>query len=136
MIYALFNDEKSGRIIKTEFEPVKEWKEINNEFDSKTRISQKGWVKMFARVTEDDDASFIPSIYGIQPLDVLYGVKGVDEAIRIVSYMEEFRMQAWEDEKVYVEGNLEEVTSPKESFYQIALTYCPRYYTQVLKVVS
>jgi len=136
LIYALFNDQKSGRIIKTEFEPVKDWKEISNEYDPKTKILHKGWVKMFARVTEDDDASFIPSIYGIQPLDVLYGVKGVDEAIRIVSYMEEFRMQAWEDEKVYVEGNLEEVTSPKESFYQIALTYCPRYYTQVLKVVS
>jgi len=50
--------------------------------------------------------------------------------------MEEFRMQACEDEKVYVEGNLEEVTTPKGSLYQITLTYCPRYYEQVLKVVS
>jgi hypothetical protein len=48
--------------------------------------------------------------------------------------MEEFRMQARKNETVYVEGNLEEVITQKRSFYQIALTYCPRYYEQVLKV--
>ena len=136
LIYALFNDEKSGRIIKTEFEPVKTWKEINNEYDSKARISQRGWVKMVARVTEDLDGLFVPSIYSIEPLDVLYGARCADEARRIVSFMEEFRMQTCKDEKVYVEGNLEEIASPKGSFYQITLTYCPRYYEQVLKVIS
>jgi predicted nucleotidyltransferase len=136
MIYSLFSDEKSGRIIKTEFEPVKEWKEINNEYDPETRISQKGWIKMFARLTEDSDALFIPSIYEIEPLDVLTGTEGANDVRRIVSYMEEFRMQARKDEKIYVEGNLEEVLAPQGSFYQITLTYCPRYYEQVLKVVS
>ncbi|MGC9345679.1 MAG: hypothetical protein ACP5ER_02655 [Candidatus Bathyarchaeales archaeon] len=136
MIYALFNNKKSGRIIKTEFEPVKNREEINNEYDSETRIVQKGWVKMFARIMEDHDALFIPSVYGVKPIEVLYGKNGADEAKRIVSFMEEFRMQAHKDEKVYVEGNLEEVITPKGSFYQITLTYCPRYYEQVLKVVS
>jgi predicted nucleotidyltransferase len=136
LIYALFSDEKSGRIIKTEFEPVKDWKEINNEYDPKTRVSQRGWVKMFARITEDHDAPFIPSIYGIEPQRVLCGPKGAKDVERIISYVEEFRMQACKDEKVYVEGNLEEVTTSKCGFYQIALTYCPRYYEQVLKVVS
>ena len=50
------------------------------------------------------------------------------------SYMEEFRQQAKKDETVIVEGNLEEVVSPKGSFHQVTLTYCPRYYEQVLKV--
>jgi len=136
LIYALFKDEKSGRTIKTEFEPVKDWKEISNEYEPKARIWRKGWVKMLARIIEDHDAPFIPSIYGIEPLDVLYGTKGADEAKRIVSFMEEFRMQAYKDEMVYVEGNLEEVTTPKGSLYQITLTYRPRYYEQVLKVVS
>jgi hypothetical protein len=38
------------------------------------------------------------------------------------------------DEKIIVEGALEEVVSPEGSFNQVALTYCPRYYEQVLKV--
>jgi predicted nucleotidyltransferase len=136
LIYALFNSEKSGRIIKTEFEPVKDWKEINNEYDPKARILRKGWVKMFARITEDHDALFIPSIYGIEPQKVLCGSEGAKDVERIISYVEEFRMQACRDEKVYVEGNLEEVTTSKCRFCQITLTYCPRYYEQVLRVVS
>lgn len=134
LIYSLFRNEK--RIIKAEFEPVKEWKEIRGEYDSKTKVLPKGWVKIFARVTEDYDAPFIPSVYGIAPSNVLHGAKETSEATRIISYMEEFRMQACRDEKVYVEGNLEEVITPEGSFYQISLTYCPRYYEQTLKVVS
>jgi len=136
LIYALFKEKKSGRVIKTEFEPVKDWTEIHDEYDAEARILQKGWVKMFARITEDCDGPFIPSIYSIEPLRVLTRTKGADEAVRVMSYMEEFRMQALRDEKVYVEGNLEEVVTPKGSYCQIALTYCPRYYEQVLKVAS
>jgi predicted nucleotidyltransferase len=136
MIYALFDDVKGGRLIKTEFEPVKEWKEIVNEYHSETRIRQKGWVELLAHVTEDKDAPFIPSVYGIQPIEVLHGTKYAEEATRIVSYMEEFRLQAQKDERVHVEGNLEEVITPKGSLHQIALTYCPKYYEQVLKVAS
>jgi len=136
LIYALFNDERSGRIIKTEFEPVKNWQEIASEKNEEVIIRQKGWVKMLARVVDDFNAPFIPSIYGIQPLKILQGRKEGEEAQRIISFMEEFRMQAWKDEKVYVEGNLEEVVTPECSFHQITLTYCPRYYEQVLKVIS
>jgi hypothetical protein len=50
--------------------------------------------------------------------------------------MEEFRMQAQKGETVYVEGNLEEVTTSRGNFYQVALTYCPRYYEQVLKAAT
>jgi predicted nucleotidyltransferase len=134
LVYSLFKDEKTGRIIKTEFEPVKQWKEIANDYDSKIRIAQKGWVKISARITGDDDAPFMPSVYDIRPLKVLQGAKSASEVTRIVSYMEEFRMQACKDETVYVEGNLEQVVTPNESFAQISLTHCPRYYEQVLKV--
>lgn len=136
LIYALFKDEKSGRIIKTEFEPVKDWTEITNEYDPKARILRKGWVKMFVRIMDDRAALFIPSIYGIELQKVLCGPKCANDVGRIISYVEEFRMQACKDEKVYVEGNLEEVTTPEGGFYQITLTYCPRYFEQVLKVAS
>lgn len=134
LIYALFNDEKSGRMIKTEFEPVRKWDEISNEYNAETKISSRGWTKMLACIREDIDAPFIPSVYSVEPLRILEGTREALEVRRIVSYMEEFRMQALKDETIYVEGNLEEVTTPKGVSYQIALTYCPRYYEQVLKI--
>ena len=133
-IYGLLNDAKSGRITKAEFEPVKAWSEITSEYDPDARIVQKGWVKLKARVVDDAEAPFIPSIYVIKPLEVFSGPKEALEAVRIFSYMEEFRLQAKNDEVVYVEGNLEEVVSPKCGFHQVTLTYCPCYYEQVLKV--
>ena len=134
-IYGLYDDKASGRTIKAEFEPVKAWSEIKSEYDPKTQIKQKGWVKLKAKVTADDEAPFIPSIYGIEPLEVYSGAKEAIEAKRVFSFMEEFRQQAQKDEEVNVEGNLEEVVSPAERFLQVTLTYCPRYYDQVLKVL-
>ncbi len=135
-IYGLVDDDESGRIIKVEFEPVKAWSEITSEYDPKARILRKGWIKINARITADADAPFIPSVYGIEPLEVLSGTGEALEAVRVFSYMEEFRLQAQKDEKICVEGNLEEVVSPKGSFHQVTLTYCPRYYEQVLKVAG
>jgi predicted nucleotidyltransferase len=135
MIYGLYDDTKaSGRVIKAEFEPVKAWSEIKSEYNPQGTIKQKGWTKLKARITQGDQAPFIPSIYGIKPLEVLSGAKEALKATRIFSYMEEFRQQAQKDETVIVEGNLEEVESPSGSFWQVTLTYCPRYYEQVLKV--
>ena len=134
-IYGLYDDKASGRTIKAEFEPVKAWSEIKSEYNPKTRIKQKGWVKLKARVTADDEAPFIPSIYAIEPLQIFSGAKEAIEAKRVFSFMEEFRQQAQKDEEVIVEGNLEEVLSPTERFLQVTLTYCPRYYDQILKVL-
>ncbi len=134
-IYGLYDDKASGRTIKAEFEPVKAWGEIKSEYDPQIRIQQKGWVKLKARITADDEAPFIPSIYSIEPLELLSGGPEALEAKRVFSFMEEFRQQAQKDEVVIVEGNLEEVLSPTESFRQVTLTYCPRYYEQTLKVL-
>jgi len=133
-IYGLFQDAKSGRTIKAEFEPVKTWSEITSEYDPEARIVRKDWVRIKARVTGDVEAPFIPSVYRIEPLEVLSGSKEALEAVRVVSFVEEFRQQAQKDEAVIVEGSLEEVVSPKGGWHQIALTYCPRYYEQMLKV--
>jgi predicted nucleotidyltransferase len=137
MIYGLYDDRaRNSRVIKAEFEPAKAWCEIASEYDPEVRIAQKGWVRIKARVTDDSDAPFIPSVYDIQPLEVFSGSRDALEAVRVFSYMEEFRQQAQNDETVLVEGNLEEVVSPKGRFHQVTLTYCPRYYEQVLKVAS
>ena len=134
-IYGLYDDKASGRTIKAEFEPVRAWSEIKSEYDTKTRINQKGWVKLKARITSDDEAPFIPSIYEIEPMEVLNGGPEALEAKRVFSFMEEFRQQAQKDEVVIVEGNLEEVVSPADRFHQVTLTYCSRYYEQTLKVL-
>lgn len=136
MIYALFDCKRSGRVIKTEFEPVKDWREIKSEYDAETKIVQKGWTRMRARVIKNGEAPYIPSIYFIEPLKVLNGPRCATEASRIVSYLEEFRMQAQNGETIIVEGNLEETITSDERAYQLTLTYCPRYYKQVLKVES
>jgi predicted nucleotidyltransferase len=136
MIYGLYDDTKlSGRVIKAEFEPVKTWSEIQSEYDPRTCITRRGWVKLKARITDDAEAPFIPSIYGIEPLEVISGRREAFEVQRVFSFMEEFRQQAQKDETVMVEGNLEEVASPQGIYYQVTLTYCPRYYEQVLKVL-
>jgi len=132
-IYALFHDQGSSRIIKAEFEPVKRWEEIQNEYAQIKRITCQGWVKLLARVTDDSEAGFMPSIYQIEPTKVMKGAH-VENLQRIISFVEEFRLQASRDEAVVVEGNMEQVTTPDRDFQQIALTYAPRYYEQALKV--
>ena len=132
-VYAVFHDKESGRTIKTEFESVKRWKEIENSYESKTQIVRKGWIKLLARVTDDKDAVYMPSVYQIEPLKILEG-EHADNICRVISYVEEFRLQVKKDEVVVVEGNLECVNEPQHTFHQITLTYGPRYYEQVLKI--
>lgn len=134
-IYAVYRCEAAGRSIKVEFEPVKDWNEIYNEYKQMYRISHEGWVKALVRITDDEENCFMPAIYPIEIVDWRFGPK-VDEGSRIISYLEEFRMQAWTDELIYVEGNLERVETKNKVFHQITLTYGPRYYEQVLKSLS
>ncbi len=137
LIYAVYDDRlSSDRRIKAEFEPVKNWTEISNEYDSKNKITHKDLVKIKARITNDTDAPFIPSVYGIEPLELIKGSKKGMEATRLVSYMEEFRLQAKRDETVIINGNLEELKTKDGTSYQLVLTYGPKYYNQVLKVAD
>ncbi|MCD6529744.1 nucleotidyltransferase domain-containing protein [Candidatus Bathyarchaeota archaeon] len=134
LIYAVYVGGEVRKRIKVEFEPVKRWEEVEGCYRPGSRVRRVGWIKALARIIDDSNSPFIPSIYGIEVEKVLEGEK-FDDIVRIISYVEEFRMQAFKDELVYVEGNLEEVLSPNGSFHQITLTYCDRYYDQVLKVV-
>jgi len=135
MIYGYFDSEDVGRVVKAEFEPVKSWTEICNEYNPFTRIFHVGWLKAVAEIIDDQDAPFIPSVYQIEVKDVLDGPQ-VDNITRIFSYMEEFRMQAKRGEQVLVEGNLEKVVNGTNVFHQITLSYGPRYYEQTLKVIK
>ena len=135
LIYAIFDCRVADRKVKVEFEPIKDWSEIRNEYETTRQIVNEGWIRAVAKVLDDEENAFMPSIYPIEILEVLEGPK-VDDIRRIISYVEEFRMQAWKDETVYVEGNLERVEMKNEVFHQITLTYGPRYYEQTLKVLE
>ena len=132
-IYGLFVDKKSSRTIKAEFEPVKRWDEIQSEYDPKTRNKPLGWAKIIARIKEDREGAFIPSSYSIEPIEILEGPT-TESIERVLSFVEEFRMQVQKDELVYVEGTVEKVDSTKP-YSQVVLTYGPRYYEQVLKAM-
>jgi predicted nucleotidyltransferase len=135
LIYGVFHDEKSGRDIKFEFEPVKSFSEIENNYNELKRITWEGWVKALLRVVDDSENPFMPSVYRVEALEMLDGPR-VEDLVRVVSYLEEFRMQAWRDEVIYVEGNLERVETSRGEYHQITLTYGPRYHEQVIKLAD
>ena len=135
MIYAYFDSKDVNRVVKAEFEPVKDWKENINTYNSSSRIFHVGWIKVVAEIIDEKDAPFIPSIYQIKVKKILEGPK-IEDINRVFSYMEEFRLQAKKGEIVLIEGNLEKIVNENKEFHQITLTYGPRYYEQTLKVIN
>jgi len=130
LIYAVYKP-LGFRPVKVEFEPVKDYGEIVDEYDSIKSITRLGWVKAFATILDDSEAAFMPSIYKVEVEDIVEGFKA-DDVKRIVSYVEEYRLQAFKDERVYVEGWLEKVETSTGAFHQITLTYGSKYYEQTL----
>ena len=135
LIYAVIRSKKINRVVKIEFEPVKKWGEIGNEYGELVRIERVGWIKATARVLEDQDAFNMESIYKIEISEILEGTK-VDDIDRILSFVEEFRGQVQRDEEILIEGNLERVILRNKEFHQITLSYGPRYYEQTLKRIK
>ncbi|MFX1298186.1 MAG: hypothetical protein ACFFD2_25450 [Promethearchaeota archaeon] len=133
MIYAVIQSQKNIRPVKIEFEPVKNWGEIKNEYSDLEQIERKGWIKAIAEVIDDRDAFYMESVYKVELLDILEGTN-VEDVNRILSFVEEFRGQVQCDETIVVEGNLEKVTLPNKTFHQITLSYGPHYYDQTLKI--
>ncbi|MHA1385075.1 MAG: nucleotidyltransferase domain-containing protein [Candidatus Helarchaeota archaeon] len=131
-IYGIIDSKKASRTIKIEFEPVKKWNEIHDEYGNMKKIIPEGWIKVKARVIDDKDAFFMQSIYEIEIEEIVIGPK-IDEITRIVNFLEEFRGQAQNNDRILVEGHLEKVITKNKEFYQITLSYAPRYHEQVLK---
>jgi predicted nucleotidyltransferase len=136
-IYALHDSKELGRRVKVEFEPVRAWNEIRNEYHPEMRITRIGWIKAKAIIRDDKESYFMPAIYPIEVLEIIEG-RGADNIERIITYVEEYKMQVKKDEKVLVEGTLEKVETPQKTFHQITLTHIPdkRYYKQVLKIAK
>lgn len=134
-IYAVHDSKELGRRVKIEFEPVRTWNEIKNEYQSDTRITGVGWTRAKAIIKDDKDSYFMPAIYPIEILEFIEGDRA-DDIERIITYVEEYKMQVRKDEEVIVEGILEKVQTPQKTFHQITLTHIPgkKYYKQVIKI--
>jgi len=133
-VYALYKSAGLKRTVKVEFEPVRRWSEIINEYADDERIKSLGWVEATVRILDDSESFFMPSIYPVEALRIGKRFKNVDVE-RVVSYVEEFRMQLKEGEEGIVRGRLERVSSRKGESHQITLSYGPSYFKQVLKLL-
>jgi predicted nucleotidyltransferase len=135
-IYGLLDSKSLKRTVKFEFEPVLKWDEIVNEYERVVDIETLGFVEALVRVVDDCYAPFMPSKYEIELLEVKSRLPIKVEPTRIVSYVEEFRMQLSKDEVGFVSGWLEEVHTKDSNFQQIVLTRRERYYEQALKLAK
>ncbi|MEM2534702.1 MAG: hypothetical protein QXD12_02740 [Candidatus Nezhaarchaeales archaeon] len=136
LIYGLLNSKKLNRVVQFEFEPILRWDEVVNEYDKLVNVECLGFVEAIVRVVDDRYAPFMPSKYEIEVVEVRGSQLFRIEPIRIVSYVEEFRMQLTKDEHGLVAGWLEEVQTKSSTFQQIVLTRRERYYNQVLKRIK
>ena len=135
LIYGFFSSQEASRWVKFELEPVRSWPEIRNRYDPRERIRKLGWAVLRAVVSDASGSPFMPAIYGLEDVRFVEKPKGAEEPERVICYVDEFRLQAEEGEEVLMAGWLEEVEGPRSTRYQVVLTYGPRYYEQVLKVI-
>lgn len=134
MVYALYKSTDLERAVKVEFEPVKRWSEIANEYADNEKIKNLGWVVATVKILDESESFFMPSVYPVEVLGISKRFKNVDVE-RVVSYIEEFRMQLKEGEEGTVRGRLERVSGRRGEFHQITLSYSPGYFKQVLKLL-
>ncbi len=131
-IYAIYRASNLERCVKIEFEPVRQWDEINNKYEETINIKNLGWIKASGEVLSDDSSGFMPSLFHVK-LDQINLDIDPEEVKVILSFVEEFRLQVVKGEHFLVQGNLEEIETNKRRFYQITLSYGKNYFEQVLK---
>ncbi|MEM4575898.1 MAG: hypothetical protein QW701_00400 [Candidatus Nezhaarchaeales archaeon] len=136
VVYGILDSKSLRRKIKFEFEPVLKWDEVVNEYENIVDVEVLGFVEAVVRVLDDRHSPFIPSKYYIEVIEVKSSLPIKVEPARIVSYVEEFRMQLFKDEIGFVAGWLEQVHTRNSTFQQIVLTRKEGYYDQVLKCLK
>lgn len=134
LIFAKYDSEGLGREVNVEFEPVRKWDEIDNEYEKTEGIEELGRVQAIGEILSGDEGGFMPSIYPVE-LKELDANVDPDQIRRVVSYVKEFRLQLEAGERVLIRGNLERVETKDEWFHQITLSYGPNYFDQMLKII-
>jgi predicted nucleotidyltransferase len=131
-IYTTYDSKDLNRRVKVEFEPVRRWDEVTNAYGAINRITSLGRVEATGEILAGDEGGFMPSVYPVRLLEISNDIDCGD-VLRIVSYVEEFRLQLKAGETALIRGNLERVERKDRVFHQITLSYGEDYYDQVLK---
>ena len=132
LIFANYESEGLGREVNVEFEPVRRWDEINNEYEAIETIEKLGRVEAVGDVISDEEGGFMPSVYPVKLMKISTDSDPGD-VYRVVSYVKEFRLQLEAGDKAIIVGDLERVVTKSDEFHQITLSYGPGYFDQVLK---
>jgi predicted nucleotidyltransferase len=135
LIFAKYSSEGLGRDVNVEFEPVRNWDEINNEYETTEGIEVLGRVEAIGEITSGDEGGFMPSIYPVELKKINIDID-CDKILRIVSFVKEFRLQLEAEETALIKGNLERVETRDGEFHQITLSYGPGYFDQVLRAIE
>jgi len=134
-IYAVYPSEGLNRDVKVEFEPVRRWDEVTNEYGSTRRIDPLGRVQAVGEMLSGEEGGFMPAIYPVRLGEISSDIDCRD-VLRVVSFVEEFRLQIETGEVALIRGNLERVEREDGAFHQITLSYGEDYFDQVLKPVG
>jgi predicted nucleotidyltransferase len=132
LIFAKYESDGLGRTVNVEFEPVRRWDEIRNEYGTTERIEPLGRVEAVGEILSDDEGGFMPSVYPVRLKEMNASVDSGDVS-RVVSFVKEFRLQLEAGETALIRGNLEKVVARDGVFFQITLSYGRDYFDQVLK---
>jgi predicted nucleotidyltransferase len=135
LIFAKHEAERLGRTVNVEFEPVRRWDEIRNEYGATERITGLGRVEAVGEILSGDEGGFMPSVFPVRLREMSGGVDP-GAVRRVVSYVKEFRLQLEAGDEALIIGNLEEVATKDEVFHQITLSYGPGYFEQALKAID
>jgi predicted nucleotidyltransferase len=134
-IYTVYHSEGLDRDVKVEFEPVRRWDEISNEYGSTKKIERLGRVQAVGEVISSEEGGFMPAVYPVW-LREISGDVDCRDVVRVVSFVEEFRLQLSAGEEALIKGNLERVEREDGVFHQITLSYGEDYFDQILKPVG
>ena len=100
---------------------VKDWKEVTEHYGD-VCYEKAGYAKLSATITDDSEALFTPCTYKIDNVQVLEGPK-LDSIVEIASFRGRFCQQAKINEKVLVQGKVENITEThtNRSYHRIII---------------
>jgi predicted nucleotidyltransferase len=98
---------------------VLDWNEVQRKYGDRT-YKRIGYARASCKITKHTDSLFTPCQYEIDDVNPLKG-NSCDNAIEIVSFRGRFSEQAKQDEKVIVQGTIEEVRTQNERWTRFLL---------------
>lgn len=98
---------------KFSIHPVKLEEEVDEKYGDRI-FNPRGMIRIEARVSDDSEADFMPSIYKVEDVRILEG-QPVEDIIEVASYEGFYGGIAYKGERIAVYGKLEKVTDKRSN---------------------